>query len=359
MNYTVLEYLDWYKTQKPVHWDLRKSGVPHLSLKEALLDGREWELSGPNFYGFSPLVEAVGERYSVPVENIVSTLGTTQALYLIAAAVLEEGDEVLVEQPTYEPLSAVPAAFGARVVRFSRAFDKGYGFEPEEVEALLTEKTRMVVLSNLHNPSGIFTTETSLRKLAVRLEERGIYLVVDEVYREAVRGQKGKTVFHSSKTAVSISSLNKVFGLGGLRCGWALAPRPLVIRMYSIIDYLNGENVFIGEKIASELFPRLDSIKQRHESRIDTNRKIVAEMIRSEKNLDWVEPDAGIICFPRLKEGIEGNRFVEILRDEYQTAVVPGRFFDDSHHFRLGFGGDTETLIQGLNGIRSLLKRYP
>ena len=357
MRFKTIKYIEWFKTKPKAKIDLCSSSVDQLKRKDLAIAWEELEVSGENFYGYPPLLRAIGARYGVSEENVVSTIGTSHALFLVCAALVERGDVVLVEAPVYEPLLAVTEAFDAQVMRLPRRFDQGYGFSLEEFESLLTPRTKFVLLTNLHNPSGALLSRSFLEQMAHLAGEKNILIVVDEIYLEFMEVEP--TGYHLADNVIIISSLTKVFGLGHLRCGWVLAQPHLAKRMRRIIDYINVEGTYIGERIAHQMFGRLDEIKRKNRKIIDTNKSLVKDLINQEEFLSWVEPEDGVVCFPRIESGLTGDELASRLRVDHDTAIVPGSFFGQPQHFRLGFGGDSSTLAEGLANIRKALRESP
>ena len=155
----------------------------------------------------------------------------------------------------------MPRALGARVRRFERRFEDGYRLDVDGLLERLTPGTRLILLTNLHNPSGVRAGQDELRTLAERAGERGVWLVVDEVYLEFLPPGEDRTAFNLAPNVVTLSSLTKVFGLGGLRRGWILAPRDLAGRLLQMRNYLFNEEVYLEEQISLRLFPRLDDFR--------------------------------------------------------------------------------------------------
>jgi hypothetical protein len=355
MRFKTIRYIEWFKTKDKAGIDLCSSSVDQLKKKEMDIVWEDVEVSGENFYGYPPLVEAIAERYGVSGDNVVSTIGTSHALFLVCAALVEPGEVVLIERPVYEPLLAVTEAFDAQVIRLDRRFEKNYGFSLEEFRSAITPQTKFVLLTNLHNPSGVLLSRSFLSNVVQSAKEKGIPVVIDEIYLEFL--EEEPTAFHLADNVITISSLTKVFGLGNLRCGWVLAQPALAKRMRRIIDYTNVEGTFIGEKIAHQMFGHLDNIKRKNRELIKRNKALVGDLISQEPCLDWVEPEDGVVCFPRIasESGLTGDELAHRLRANYDTAIVPGSFFEMPRHFRIGFGGDSDTLVKGLTHIREAL----
>jgi aspartate/methionine/tyrosine aminotransferase len=206
----------------------------------------------------------------------------------------------------------------------------------------------LVLLTNLHNPSGAYLRPDELRALARSAEAQGAYVLVDEVYLDFLGEPGERSAFPLGKNVIVVSSLTKAYGLGGLRCGWMLAPAGLAETVWKIIDHMHVEGVFLGEQVALQCFSRLEVIRKRHAERIAANVSLLKDLVHSDKRLSWIEPQGGVVGFPRVEAGFDGDRLAEHLKSKYATCVVPGRFFESPRHFRIGFGGSPEEFKQGV-----------
>jgi aspartate/methionine/tyrosine aminotransferase len=348
------EYMNWAKTQSVARFNLATSGMPNLALNElsASLDDLEITTSFP--YGYPPLKQALAKRMEVDESCIVTAAGTTFANHLAIAALINPGDEVLVEQPTYEPLLALIQYLGARVKRFPRRFDNGFAVDLTELEQAMSPDTRLIVLTNLHNPTGVFIGHDSLRRIGDLATRVGSRVLVDEVYLELFFDQRPPTAFHLGPQFVTTSSLTKAFGLSGLRCGWIVAEAELAERMWRLNDLFASTPVHTGERLSMVALAQLDRIADEAKNLLATNRKILREFLDTRNDLETVWPEFGTIVFPRLKHG-SADDFCALLREKYETSVVPGRFFEMPQHFRLGIAVDTETLKAGLDRLGKAL----
>lgn len=358
MRFETIKYIEWMKTRPKKKYDLCSSSARDFSLKNLSLDFNELEIIGKNVHGYYPLLQAVAEKYGVKEENVVSAIGTSHAIFLVCAALIEPGDEVLIEKPAYEPLLAVPRSLGAKVRRFERKFEDNYLFDLGEFESAVSDDTKVVLLTNLHNPSGALLSRSFLEEMSEILTKKEVKVVIDEIYLEFLEGDAGKTSFHLEENFLVISSLTKVYGLGGLRSGWILAPSELATRMRRIIDYTNVEGVFIGEQISTKTFSQLDDIRKRNNERIEKNRLMIKNFIQEEERLSWVEPAGGVICFPRVESNLTGDELAELLQERYDTNIVPGSFFENPQHFRIGFDVRPEILAKALENIQNALQNF-
>jgi hypothetical protein len=355
MKFESIEYMEWAKLESKAGINLSRSGVAGLELKDLDMDLTGLEINGDHSYGYPPLLEAIAARYGAQEDQVVPAVGTSLAVFIACAAVLEKGDGVAIEKPAYEPLRSVPRAIGAEITRFERPYEVGYKVDRDRFGSALAANPKLVILTNLHNPSGAYLARPQIQALAFEAQRKGAFVFVDEVYLEYMAGSEAGSSFGLAENIIVASSLTKVFGLAGFRCGWLLAPAPLARKMRRVMDHLTVEHVYIAEQLAARAFPLLDAIKERNRPLFENNRRTVRNFIRETDELEWQEPAGGVIGFPRVKGPFDGDALARILREQYDTSVVPGRFFEDSRHFRLGFGVPPQTLAQGLENIKKAL----
>ena len=174
----------WAKEHAAARYNLANSGLLGCSTDDLVLEPGDVQVNGASRDGYPPLLAAIAERYGVTPGQVVTAPGTSGANFLAFAALIEPGDEVLVERPTYEPLLAALGFLGARVRRFERRFEDGYRLDLDEIRARITDRTRLVVLANPHNPSGVLLPPEEVAGLARLAERAGAHLLVDEVYRD-------------------------------------------------------------------------------------------------------------------------------------------------------------------------------
>ncbi len=344
-------YMEWAKLHAHARFDLASSGVASLPLASLPATLADLELTRPPGYGYPPLVERLAAKHGVTPDRVVSATGTSMANHLALAALLGPGDEVLVERPTYALLVDVVRYLGATVRRFERRFEEGFRVDPGAIERAITPATRLVVVTNLHNPSGVRTPDEVLRRVAGIARERGARLLVDEVYLEACFDPAVRSAVHLDEEIVATGSLTKAYGLSGLRCGWVLAPPELAERMWRLDDLFGASAAHPAERLSVVALDHLEEIAGAVQERLAGNRDRLARFLASRPELETVWPEAGTIAFPRLAPRFGGARVDElcrVLRERYETSVAPGRFFEAPEHFRVGVGGDAAEVEEGL-----------
>jgi aspartate/methionine/tyrosine aminotransferase len=342
--------MHWAKTQSVARFNLATSGLGNLSLRDLRVSLDDLELTSGG-YGYEPLLQALAARYRVDPASIVTAAGTSFANHLAIAALIKPGDEVLFEEPAYEPMLSTARYLGAGIKRFQRKFEDGFRVSAEEIDGIAGERTRLIVLTNLHNPSGVLTDDATLKQLGEIARRSGARVLVNEVYLETLFEQTPRTALHLGDEFVVTSSLTKAFGLSGLRCGWIFAAPELAKRMWLLNDLFAVTQVHAGERLSVVALGRIEEIAARSKALMDRNRALLNAFLDTRDDLETVRPPFGTVMFPRLRSGETTERLCQLLREEYETTVVPGSFFERPNHFRVGIAGDTDRLEAGLDRL--------
>jgi aspartate/methionine/tyrosine aminotransferase len=346
--------MHWAKTSSRARFNLATSGLANLKLADLRVSLDDLEITGEGGYGYAPLVDALADRYRVDRQCVVTAAGTSFANHLALAALISPGDEVLLESPAYEPLLATAEFLGAKVKRFKRKFENGFQLTAAEIEQHLSPHTKLVVITNLHNPTGVFTDQDTLKEIGELARTRNIRVLIDEVYLEMLFENPPRTAVHLGPEFVTTSSLTKAFGLSGLRCGWIIAEQELAKSMWRLNDLFAATPVHAGERLSVLSLQQLPAIAARSRARLDENRELLNQFLDGRDDLEVVRPSFGSIMFPRVRDE-SADMLIELLREKYETSVVPGRFFEMPAHFRIGLGGDREELAEGLDRLGSAL----
>jgi aspartate/methionine/tyrosine aminotransferase len=319
------------------------------------IDLNDLEINGDNSYGYAALQQAIAAHHGVDPECVVESAGTSMANHLAMAAIIEPGDEVVIEHPAYGPILDIAQYLQANVKRFRRVEENGWAIDPAEVGRCITSKTRLIVITNLHNPTSAFTPEPVLREIGEIARSAHALVLVDEVYLDAVYDDTPRTSFHLGPEFVVTSSLTKAYGLSGLRCGWILAQPDLAWKMRRLNDLYSATPVHPGELLSVAAFQHLDLLRERARRIVEADRKLLRDFLAQQSAISAVSTEWGTTSFPRLLRG-NTEAFLERLRSEFDTSAVPGRFFEMPDHFRIGMGVNTEMFAEGLNRIGCALR---
>lgn len=348
------DYMNWAKMHSRARFNLATSGLQNLALNDLRFDLNELELTGVSGYGYPPLVKAIADHLQVESNMVVTAAGTSLANHLAMAVIVNPGDEVLIEQPTYEPLLALARYLGARIKRFTRLFADGFAILPEEVERNLSSQTRLLVLTNHHNPTGVLTDAGTLKQVGEMARRVNAHVLVDEVYLEAMYEQRPQTALHFGPEFMTTSSLTKAFGLSGLRCGWIVAQPELASEIWLMNDLFGVNGAHVAERLSLQALAQLDRVSVKAKQVLETNRALLNQFLDGRADLETVRNDTGTIMFPRWRRG-NAEQLCKLLRQKYETTVVPGSYFEMPEHFRVGLGGDTDAMQQGLERLGAAL----
>lgn len=347
-------YMEFAKLRSGAKYNLATSGIMSYPLSELPVSLADLEITGTDLYGHVPLRERLAKRSGVTAEHVVSAAGTSMANHLALAVTLAPGDAALVEHPTYELLPTTLQYLGIEVNYFERKMEDGFRIDPEEVARKMTPRTRLIVLTNLHNPSGALIDESTLRAVGDVATTHKAGVLVDEVYLEAMYEQRPKEAIHLGDHFLVTSSLTKGFGLSGLRCGWVLANPELTERMWHINDLYGVNAAHPAELLSVIALDNLQRVESRAKKILDANRPELDEFLRSRDDLECVRPEFGTVAFPKLRKG-SVETLDRLLRDKYETAVVPGSYFEMPQHFRIGIGGNPEMTRAALERLGAAL----
>lgn len=350
--------MQWAKLQSSARYNLATSGMANRPLSELGVTLEQLEINGPTIYGYEPLLKGLAARYRVPQECVVSAMGTSFANYLALAGTTEAGDEVLIEQPSYDPILGAARLLGLEIRRFQRKPERHFAIDVHEVERNLSPRTRVIALCNLHNPSGALTPDSVLRDLAVLAQRRDCYILVDEVYREMLFSREPSTAFHlDPERFIVTSSLTKAYGLSGLRCGWLVAPTEVAQTMWRIHDVHAATYPFMTEFLSVIALEKLPEISGRMQAMLNENRALLRTFLEGREDLEYFWPEYGTVVFPRLRQG-SVSELCRLLRNNFETSVVPGDFFELADHFRIGVGGNTAEVHAALLQLERGLDSY-
>lgn len=363
------EYLKWaLSVPGGARFDLTASGMPD-SVDGILDSDAGWpsglevaqEASRAHRDGAIEALEtAVADRYGVDRSCVALTIGAGQAITQVLMGLVRAGEHVVVERPTYEPLHRVPEILGASVSRLERKFEEGWEVVPERLARLLTPRTRAVVLSSLHNPSGVALERDAVRQIADLAARVGAMVLVDEVYLDhAFTTDPDQNVVPAALVAentVSWSSATKCFGFAALRAGWIVTRNPEAARsVRNAAEYLHVFPPVTTARLAALALGQAPALTERANRIAHAGRRILQRWLEGEPRISWVAPAAGITALLRLPELMSDTTLAQHLRERYDTQVVPGSLFEAPGFVRLGFGVDPTDLEQALANLSAAL----
>lgn len=319
-------------------------------------------LNQSNPWGLPRLLAAIANRYHTQPERVLLTSGASLAGYLVMRALLKPGEHAIVEQPAYQPLLSAVLATGATVSRLHRRAENQYEIDLDDLKGLLTPETRLVILTNLHAPTGAFTPIETLQQIAILVRDQSpeARIVVDEIFHDFARTIQPPAAL-IDEAFISINSLSKVYGLSLLRCGWILAAPEAIQRIRH--QYILVENIGspLLESVAARVLESSDVYDNYWQTLLAHNRSAIAPIVTSliaDGYLEGALPEAGCTYFPRLTRIADSTSFVEHLATLARVLVVPGYFFGAPAHIRIGFGGASDGVAEGFYRLDDALRQW-
>jgi aspartate/methionine/tyrosine aminotransferase len=351
-------YLQWARRfYGKVRFDLATSGMPGPSIAELQLPTGSW-LEHPA--AWAQLREAIALHNDVQPAEVVPALGTSHAIWLAYAAIAGPGDDILVEEPVYEPLLRAAEGVGACINRFARDPRGRFALDPDRVVRALTPRTRIVSITNLHNPSGVRAGDEELSATARLLGMRGCYLLVDEVYAEFDELIDSAGVFRKSarklaSNVIAVSSLTKCYGLGVHRVGWLLGSPEVVARAEDVLTATCGILPLADANVGLCAFARIQQLAVRARGLLGTKRDRVRAWIASE-GLEWSQPAEGLFGLVTVNGAGDLSPKLEAAVRDRGVLVAPGAFFGVPDSFRLAWTVPSSVLEEGLGHLAECLR---
>lgn len=340
--------------------NLTESSVSDALFREINFDLKDLVFCYGHHLGKPELRELIAaEHPNISAEDVLLTAGAASALFICNTALLDPGNEILVMHPNYGTNIETPRAIGCSVNFIELEMENKFRINWEQLQNQIHEKTKLISVTSPHNPTGMMLTEDELQKLIAIAEKNKCYLLVDETYRDIPFETPLALAAAKSEAVISVSSVSKAYGLPGLRLGWLITRNKKLMETFlAAKEQINICNSVVDEEMTYQFLLQKDQHVKRIITHIQTNYSILKEWLFQQKEFDFVLPQGGVVCFPRLKAGIPVEKFYSHLNQTYSTYVGPGHWFEmDKHYCRIGFGWPSkEELTQGLQNISRTLK---
>jgi aspartate/methionine/tyrosine aminotransferase len=349
-----------------VDYDMSESGVRPVTLRGLVEMGFDLDAALDMPLGYSqsngtvPLRERLAALYpGSTVHHIEVTSGTSEANYLVALSLLQPGDEMAMELPNYMQLRGVPESLQAKVRTFPLRLDREWEPDWEAFDRAVTQRTRLLYLSNPNNPSGAVLSDDAMRRIVARCEQTGTIVLADEVYLGAeLDGRRTRSFWGMSDQVVVTSGLSKAYGIPGVRIGWIVGPPRIIETCWSQHDYLT-----IGPNKLSDMVARVavapdnrERLYARTQAILSENLPIITGWAAGFQGLlEFNRPRAGAMTLVRYRSDVPSIELSERIRAEQSTLVVPGSHVGLEGYLRIWYGGRREYITEGLRRIGAVL----
>jgi aspartate/methionine/tyrosine aminotransferase len=283
-------------------------------------------------WGTDRLRDAIAATYQrIDRDHILAFAGAEEAIFWVMQTLIGPSDHAVVVVPTYPSTETMALASGADVSGLALEPADGWALDPDKVRALLKPNTRLLAISFPNNPTGAMIDSATLGSLVELCEERGIWLLSDEVYRglELDLDHRLPNAADLSPIAISINVMSKAYGLPGLRIGWiASQDREPLERLERRKQYTSVCNSGPSELLAAIALRNRASI-------LDRTRSITADNValfdaffsRWSDLFEWERPQGGCVAFPRYLPADSADEFCQELVEQAGVALLPGSVF--------------------------------
>ena len=361
MKFKPFSLEDWFaKYELQCRINISESGVLPIDFSWFDVDIGDLRLHYSHMLGDLELRKLIARDYpGLSPDHILVTTGCIEANFVAFASLVQPGDHVIVEHPNYQQLYEVPRALGGKVDLLRLRYEDNFKLNVDALNEMITPKTKLVVISHPHNPTGSVITLETLKDIVEIVEDNNLYLLSDEIYRELSFTHKPLPPAATlSDRAVSNASISKLHGLPGLRIGWMAADETIIDVAKEIRSYTTICNSTLSEYLSKLAFERKKELVARAEKIATTNLGVMEGWIESREDVDWIPPEGGLVTFPRFYRDVASTELCTLLAEKYKVFVVPSKCFDVEDHFRIGFGWSADELRRGLEFVSKALDSF-
>lgn len=309
------------------------------------------------------LEEKINLRYS-PKDQVLVTVGASEAIDIALRALIDPGDEVLVPEPCFVSYKPCVSMAGGVPVTITTTADNAFKLTKEQVLSKITDKTKAIIMNYPNNPTGAVMEREDLEDLAQVFLERDIVVISDEIYSElSYTGKSHASIAEISgmyeKTLV-INGFSKAFAMTGWRLGYAAGPKELISAMTKIHQYIimcaPSPSQYAGIEALKNSGGSVEEMRKAYDAR---RRVVLNEFM--EMGLDCFEPLGAFYTFPCIKStGLSSEEFCEKLLKEQKVAVIPGNAFGESGegYVRCSYAYSIDSLKEALYRIKSFVNCF-
>ena len=355
--------------EQTVEFNYSESGVHPVTVGELLeLAGAERSvlndvlLNYPEVNGTTRLRERIASRYpGAGPENILVTVGASEANLLAAMTLLKPGDEIVAFRPTYLQFGGMAHNLGVQVRSVNLMEEHGWRLNLDQLETLVSPKTRVISIVNPNNPTGSILNEREIEALISAASKVGAWILADEVYAGTERNQVAETptLYGRYDKVIAVNSLSKAFGLPGLRCGWMVGPKETIDALWRRHEYAVVSTTMLANELAVlALKPETRSeLIRRTRSLISIGFETLTRYLQVHPGVFSISPpQASALSFVRYNLSISSRELAERLRTEKSVLMVPGECFGMDYHLRISSALPLPYLEKGLSRLNKLVE---
>ncbi len=309
------------------------------------------------------LVKLYGVKYD-PVNEIILTVGVSEALYLTFTAILDPGDEVIIPTPCFVSYQAEVILAGGVPVEIPSRFEDRFQLDPERIRAAITPKTKAIFVGYPCNPTGAVAERETLQQVAEMAIEHNLLIVSDEIYDRLVYNFQHVCIpalgDEIKKRTILLGGLSKAYAMTGWRIGYACGPAEIIKGLVRIHQYTIMSAPTTAQDAALEALRNGEPHVQEMVAEYDRRRRLIVEGLNS-LGLVTFEPRGAFYAFPRIAaSGMDDEVFAEKLLQEEHVAVVPGNAFGlgGEGFVRCSYATAYEKIEEALHRMEKFMTRY-
>ena len=346
-----------------IQYNLAESSYRDQSLEDVNIHLKDVVLCYGEHRGATPLREAIIDNSKIlKPKDVLVTTGAAMALFMIATSLLNKKNHLVVIRPNYGTNLETPRAMQVPMTIVDLKFENGFQLDIEKIKKAMRPTTKIISITQPHNPTGVLFPEKTLHQLIEIAEANDCYLLVDETYRE-LNFQTALQPFLAelSPRVISVGSLSKAYGVPGIRTGWLICRDVGLINLFlAAKEQICIGNSVLDEAAAFQVLQQRTTLIPKFHAHIKSNFELLTKHFAENKFVEYVAPSAGCVCFPRLKKEfeIDFEKFKHMLYHDYKTVVGFGHWFEQpDKYFRIGFGYPlADELTQGLLNFRNCIE---
>ncbi|KAH8426527.1 pyridoxal phosphate-dependent aminotransferase [Aspergillus melleus] len=346
----------------PIIHNLSDSSLGDRTLEDLEIPApRDLPLAYSKHFGSDRFRELIAQRSGLDASDILVVPGASAALFIVATALLNASDHLIVTRPNYASNIETPRAIGCKITYIDLEFDQGFQVDIKRIEEAIQPGTKLISLTTPNNPTGTCMSAAELKQIAELAQRHNCYVLVDETYAELTYLDRLPGCASLGPHVIGVGSMSKAFGVPGIRIGWiSTKNKQLQQTFLAAKEQINITVSVLDEYVAEQVLERCDTLLPPTITEMKRRRDVVDAWVQSEELVEWVYPDGGVMGFVRMtKEPAGGTAaFYDRLLSAHQTYVGPGRWFErPDTYFRLGYGWSTaDSLVKGLAAISKALR---
>ena len=354
MEIKLFKMESWLRDNQFIEFNLGQSGIEDVTVGELLKtlnvsieDLSNLSLRDNDTLGTVCLRKIIASFYdNISIDNIMVTSGSSEALLVYFMVKYRPGSNIVVLAPAFQSLSDMPEYLGYEVRKLNLRKENDFRIDMNELKSSIDENTKILVLNNPHNPTGMRLTVEEIKQIKKILVGTNVEVLADEHYRFLPHTDEKVIPSLTSyfDKASAVGSMIKCFGCVGIRVGWLISDHKTIESCRDLKDYTTHTICSINDYLSQEILQKSDELSSKYKGWILENKKYFQSFVNKNNTIiNWIPPEAGIVAFPYfLETNIKTQEVLADLIKEKNVFLLPGETFDMPNHFRLCLGKEPE-----------------